>query len=390
MPAGSILLVHGTGVRLEHFGRAFDAATVMARENGIESQIVACPWGDLLGATFEGKSLPDGPGPQWRKAEEDDLLAWGWLFDDPLFELETLTIPENAAGQGPLRVPGSSGWRATLDKIRNYSPTPEVTMLLSNSRLDRFWADAWARIVEQSDTPDRAFAASAHVLADACHALARAVVAELHRMALAECIPLPRRQVRASLVELLRRDWHMDTFGIGKIFARLLARVATPAIRGRRGDLNEMVAFPIGDILLYQARSAAVHKYLRGKIAAAAPPVVLMAHSLGGIACFDLLCGDNPPAIAGLITFGSQAPMLYEMGALVSLKPPMGLAPSFPKWLNVFDRDDFLSFVAAESFPSAWDAEIVSGQPFPISHSSYLSNVEFWQATRAFLTELRQ
>jgi hypothetical protein len=390
MPAGTILVVHGTGVRLEHFGPAFDQATILAGKSGIESRMVACPWGDLLGSTFKGDSLPDGPGPEARQAEEEDLLTWGWLFDDPLFELETLAIPERAVSERGLGALGRRNWREVLDRVRQYRPNEDVTLLLENTRLDRFWADAWSQIVERSDVPDRAFAASAHVLADACHALARAVVAEMHRRALADGMPLPRREVRKSLVELLRRDWYQDTFGIGKVFARLLARAATPAIRRQRGDLNELIAFPIGDILLYQARSAGVHGYLRGKIAAASPPVVLMAHSLGGIACFDLLCSNNPPEVAGLITFGTQVPMLYEMGALVSLKPPMELPQGFPRWLNVFDRNDFLSFVANRLFASAQDVEVVSGQPFPFSHSSYLNNIEFWEATRSFLAGLRE
>jgi hypothetical protein len=50
-----------------------------------------------------------------------------------------------------------------------------------------------------------------------------------------------------------------------------------------------------------------------------------MVHSLGGIACFDMLALPDPPEVARLVTAGSQSPLLYELGALASLKPPQGL-----------------------------------------------------------------
>ena len=44
-------------------------------------------------------------------------------------------------------------------------------------------------------------------------------------------------------------------------------------------------------------------------------PVVLLGHSLGGVACVDLLAREELPRVASLITVGSQAPFFYELGA---------------------------------------------------------------------------
>jgi hypothetical protein len=113
--------------------------------------------------------------------------------------------------------------------------------------------------------------------------------------------------------------------------------------------------------------------------------VTLVAHSLGGIACVDLLALPDPPPVARLVTAGSQSPFLYELGALTSLKPPQPLPAGFPPWLNLYDRNDFLSYCAGRLWSGVEDREIESGQPFPASHSAYFGNAEGWLAIRAFM-----
>ena len=134
-------------------------------------------------------------------------------------------------------------------------------------------------------------------------------------------------------------------------------------MRSRRNSFNEVAAFPIGDVLLYQSRGEEMRAFIRRKIETATPPITLMAHSLGGIACFDLLASSDPPVVAHLVTVGSQSPFFYEIGALASLKPTQKLPAGFPPWLNVFDRNDFLSFVAEVAVFRAVDREVESGQP---------------------------
>jgi hypothetical protein len=98
-----------------------------------------------------------------------------------------------------------------------------------------------------------------------------------------------------------------------------------------------------------------------------------------------LLALPNPPAVSRLVTAGSQSPLLYEIGALFSMKPPKPLPPDFPPWLNLYDRNDFLSYVAHRLWPAVKDVEIESGQPFPDSHSAYFGNDAAWLAIRNFI-----
>lgn len=77
---------------------------------------------------------------------------------------------------------------------------------------------------------------------------------------------------------------------------------------------------------------------------------------------------------------------MHEIGSLSSLKLGEKLREGFPRWLNVFDRNDFLSFFASRIFPNAIDFEVASGQPFPESHSAYFGNEVVWTRIRSFIT----
>ncbi|MER6485556.1 alpha/beta fold hydrolase [Streptomyces virginiae] len=157
-------------------------------------------------------------------------------------------------------------------------------------------------------------------------------------------------------------------------------RVTTqPLLNAWRGSLTVGATPALGDILRYQARGHDLREFLHARIAAAPGPTVLIGHSLGGIALVDLLAlaaarGEAVPGTELLVTVGSQAPFLYELGALTALEPGAKLPYGFPRWLNVYDRQDVLSYLAGPVFPGdprITDHEIGSRQPFPACHSAY-------------------
>ena len=121
------------------------------------------------------------------------------------------------------------------------------------------------------------------------------------------------------------------------------------------------------------------------------PPVVILAHSLGGVACVELLASEPMPQVEMLVTAGSQAPFFYELGALGSLRFGQPLPDHFPRWLNIYDRCDFLSFVGTPVFQDRMnrleDVEVNNRQPFPWSHTSYWRNRQTWDAITARLPQ---
>lgn len=384
MAAGTILFIHGTGVRLKDYKRTLAIAKERARAAGIEAAFVECAWGDPLGVVFRGHSLPEPPSEAELRVEEQDFARWSWLIDDPLFELERLTIRDPRQPTVPPSPSKKSPALAMWEKVSSYSASTELTLLLRRHGLEPFWEDSWAYVIN-ADVTKLAFERSVHELAEASTALARAVVAQLIGKAWDEGHPGTDRLTRDALVLLLLNDWDQVVYGLSDLFARLFKRVGTRLLRRHRNDLTEAIAFPLGDVLLYQSRGAEVRDFIREKIVnAEQQPVLVVAHSLGGIAAFDLLALPNPPRVAGLVTVGSQAPFLYELGALTSLKPPQPLPPCFPPWFNVYDRNDFLSYTAKRLFPKVEELDVKSGRPFPESHSAYFANDVVWQAIQTF------
>lgn len=385
MGPGTILLVHGTGVRLKDYQSSLSQARRVAAQTGVREEWVDCAWGDPIGVEFQGKSLPGPPSAQRLADEEADFAHWGWLFADPLFELEKLTIRGDGAGSEG-EIPGRKpDWKVLWDEIAAYQPTTELRLLLERGALADLWPSTWSWIIQGSPIPPQAFEASRYELAEASHALARAVIAQLHVEAWRTGIVAPSRALRQRLLERLLADWGQQVLGIGDLFAQALKRLATSALRQHRERFSALAALPVGDILLYQAHGEQVRRFIREKIAAARPPVTVVAHSLGGIACVDLFALPGAPQVAGLVTVGSQSPFLYELGALYALQPPDPLPAGFPRWLNLYDRNDFLSYVAGPLWPEVEDHEIESGQPFPESHGAYLGNDEVWRLINEFM-----
>ena len=111
---------------------------------------------------------------------------------------------------------------------------------------------------------------------------------------------------------------------------RLVSGIGSRWFGRRRGRLSDQFA-PFGaDVIAYQARPAAIRGFIRNAVAKASAgslargedgKVALLAHSLGGIAAFEMLV-EGPPldAIDCVITVGSQVPLLYELDALEAFR----------------------------------------------------------------------
>jgi hypothetical protein len=138
-----------------------------------------------------------------------------------------------------------------------------------------------------------------------------------------------------------------------------------------------------GDILLYQSRGQRIRDFIKlriDEVFKTSPPVFAVGHSLGGVALVELLIQqDLRDKVKLLVTVGSQAPLFYEIDALEVLRSSDPLPDHFPKWINIYDHCDFLSFVGKKLFPGrVEDYEVNNMQPFPESHSAYWTNPEVY------------
>lgn len=388
-----ILFVHGTGVRKTGYSSSFQQIRENIQQAGMPVEVLGCFWGGSEGArlNLEGVSIPGYLEAGGGEPNEDDSLMalWSVLYTDPWYELRILrNMPEQGSfpfGQEPPSV-------ALRREVKTFVPSEQLQGLLAAHQVRDYFDSAVAALLRAGEFNQAIRTAPPNPL-EHRRAIARALIAHT-LMAAEEHQELHLNgAVRDRLVEQLTNDMHGYGMGVGEFLLRpvrgLAARMVTKKLVGDRGTISDAVAPAAGDILLYLARGERLRAFVQQSVSdLGRGPVVLVAHSLGGIICVDVLIRQAIPEVSGLITVGTQAPLLYEIGALPSLGPTEPLPGHFPPWLNIYDRRDLLSYVGARVFPNqVKDIEVRNGQPFPQSHSAYWSNPAVWQAARDWMTD---
>lgn len=407
----TVLFIHGTGVRHGAYETAHElvyeglnAALTEIKHPGV--RLEKCLWGDTYGTRLNagGASIPDydhtGGARPWDWRDPDGrILLWGMLAYSPLYELHGMAMGRKLnrvdqveftarVGALPVSEVGEAETRALIEA-------------LAKAGLTQAFPAARDRVVAANDF--KAAVLTAADESDLYRPVARALVSEAVSRSGDDPAPAVRfsSRLRDATVDALSAALGEPTKGIFSWSANKLFTLAQQLhivdLCYRRGQLTDGVAPLAGDVVMYQSRGDEIRDFIRDKIERALaidPPVVLLAHSLGGIACVDLLATDKPapPPVHALVTVGSQAPFLYEINALESLRYNEDLPTSFPKWLNIYDRRDLLSYVAAKVFrlngrpaDAVCDVEVDNGLPFPEAHSGYWANPETWKLVRSML-----
>ena len=389
---GTLIFVHGTGVR-EEGSKASNEAIQKGFARHPSYKTVFCNWGDTFGVKFDRrfKSIPAisrtrGVGAPAPDFEAGEAWIWGVLYDDPLFELRDLTVQGPASRvSGTFRPPSN----AAQDLRAKTVPFSEgLHDRFQGAGLEGELEDARREVTASAEYAGAVAAREGDVFPWA--EIARAVVAQAmsrseRRGNLAETFKDSR--LRDELVDSLRTelgDTGLTTRGPAlSLLGRVAATLVSPALRWKRTEVMRVITPGIGDVLLYQSHGGPIRDQIRRAVNQGEPPVVLLGHSLGGIACVDLLLAEDRPVVDLLVTVGSQASFFYEIGSLFSLSQgqPLPEPGQFPNWLNIYDRADLLSFVGSELFPGlVEDVPVNNGQPFPYSHISYWKNDEVWDA----------
>ncbi|MFK3729236.1 hypothetical protein ACI2LJ_03065 [Streptomyces sp. NPDC088090] len=394
----TVVFVHGTGVREPGYSGSLERVREGLAAVRPDVALAPCYWGGSAGSALRagGLSVPGyGTGRAAPGAEDPDagdVEFWGLLYVDPLLELR-LVAPESGARAelAPGAVPAGEALAAAALALAG---DDSLRGPLEAAGIGGEFAAAVAAVLTSPD--GRAFLRSPAASTEP-DALARAFVAEAVRRTAA-------REAAAPAFDGTARDAAVDrittllpggaagthrgpvTRRVGRLAGRLALGLASAQAVKRRSALTDAAHPAAGDVLLYLARGEAVREAVAAAVRAAEPPVVVLAHSLGGIASLDLLVLRELPEVALLVTVGSQAPFLYELGALPSLEHGAPLPPHVPPWINVYDRRDLLSYVGAGLFPGrVRDVEVDGRQPFPPAHSAYWANPELYRLLAAEL-----
>lgn len=189
-------------------------------------------------------------------------------------------------------------------------------------------------------------------------------------------------------------------------------RTAVPTATGRvvgqpvRPRLNDEFGTFLGDVLVYLERSGAqgakndILQAVAKEIEAATrertemDPLVVIAHSMGGNIVYDLLSYHRQDLNCDtLVTVGSQVGLFQELDLFTAKRP--GLIPpakvprsaNIGRWINVYDRNDFLGFAAGRIFDGVKDYEYTTGRGLLKAHSSYFLRPSFYARLSARLKE---
>jgi hypothetical protein len=390
MVQGSLLFVHGTGVRTEGYLQLLENVRSGADRSLPGVEVRGCFWGEAYGARLQGDgvSIPHyaetGGGDE--PSEEDRSVAlWSVLYTDPLYELRLLRNHPGGGrpvfGQDPPSV-------VLTRRIKTYEPSDELrTRFAVLGLADEL--DAALTAIRASDELARAVETAPTDPVEHTQAIARAIVALTLVQAMERGAPALDGQTRDELLETMIDELAGYAMGVGDWLKRPLVgiarRVASRKLVKDRGAITDGTSPAAGDILRFLAHGGEVSDFIVQTVEAAPPPVTLVGHSLGGIMCVSLLARQPLPQVKRLVTVGSQSGFLYEIGALPGLPYGTQLPEHVPAWLNIYDRRDILSYLAAPVFGErAVDVAVDNGQPFPQSHSAYWTNPAVWREIAEF------
>jgi len=388
-----VIFVHGVTVRRE----PFDRLLTKVREgfaNERQDRVHGFYWGDL-GASFrfQGASIPgflegtravDAAAAGAMSTNPAQLMSL--LLDDPHLELASLRDIEEFD-------PSGAGFAPLPPEVerRNRSLSGSQAQLTAALDQDQELARATGKPIAVEEFREIVQIAFEHAgrasrklaLVDLIDPLTRCLAASLYGVSVEQADVLAtdfawtkvESQVQAALEEVLGGQRNILTDALGN--AALSA--ATFAMRhGLRRRLMQAMSLFVGDVLAYLANRDSILQRLEDTLTSAVGtdggPLWLVGHSLGGIICCDFAYVADRD-IDRLATVGSQVGLFGEWGALKAKPGSNGAKIETPRrvgnWLNIYDPDDMLSFLAEPVFTRVDDIEVDTRAPFPVSHSEY-------------------
>lgn len=394
--ARMLLFVHGTGVRKEGYDASLALIQRQIKAHELSVGVAECRWGEHCGASLasRGLSVPTyGTSRAVGTMGEADgeRALWHHLMQDPAYELAML--PAQARAPAVARPPNQTSPGDVL--LRRWAALRQ-NKALKTSLTALGLSAGWPAVLAQLEgDPGFDAAKASDAAGEEAHreALARALVASLMKAALEVGAPLPDAAGRDGLVRTVSAQLGEGSRGglgswLATPFIGLAESIGTWKVRRERTSITDATYPAAGDILLYQAHGERIRGFIRDRLAERPDDeFYLFAHSLGGVACVELLVEGCPANVRGLVTFGSQAPFFHELDALRTLPCGHPLPPHFPRWLNFYDLNDPLSYIGAKVFPDGRvaDHQVESGEDFPASHSAYLGHRPLWLQLAAHL-----
>jgi hypothetical protein len=202
-------------------------------------------------------------------------------------------------------------------------------------------------------------------------------------------------QIRASVV------------AAGDDVKRAATRARRPAdnvFLKARAPMHRMLTTFLGDVFVYFHQRETSRKLIADTILAdlhkavansssTGEPLIVVAHSMGGIILYDLLTSVlTNVTVDVLVTVGSQIAVMEELKLFTASDPsvPDSTRKEVPRpsnvkrWLNVFDTTDILGFAASGVFSGVEDYVFATGHAW--AHGGYFVEPMFHRRLGARLS----
>lgn len=352
--------------------------------------VEACPWGDLLGVAPRWSADDQEADPTAHATTADVTWAdsrravWARLYDDPLFEIRLSTLEESPA-------PSARALSVLRGRIAALADDPKVRAQLSDESAVAALHEA-AKILLAEREFDAALPSLAATKAN--DLIARSVVSTYIRLREEEADGTAVSAADRDALEQAATDFLGGVaLGVGSR-ARDIAwataqRAAHPILRRYHDSVLDRATPAAGDVLAYQARGGPLRRFIAERVREVRGPVVLLGHSLGGIACFETLVAEPLPQVASIVTVGSQVPYLYSLDALATHRLGAALPEHFgARWVNLHDPVDLLAFPAEPQFGSrVSDVRVDTREPFPRAHGAYWTTRQVYDVLAAVVKD---
>lgn len=283
----TVIFLHGTGVREGEYNETFKIIEQKIHAQRPDIKVAPCLWGEL-GAKFNAHraSVPlENATLALSQPEVDaEIVLWGQLYRDPLYELRLLSLKPvksgNAFGKKPRDILQS--------RVASLTPTSQQQAKLQEAGIAEVFEPAREAVIRSEPYKRALLTVSESDLSEYYAPIARAIAAQAMFLSeQQERFPpiLTDAQLRDQIVELLTLALGDAELGLGSWLLKPLVELALPMgtnyVRGNRLELTDKISPMPGDILLYQTRGEKIRQFIQQQIEQAEPPVVLLAHSLG-------------------------------------------------------------------------------------------------------------
>ena len=385
----TVIFVHGISVRETSSSETFQKVKLELQKRLPEIKVVPCSWGNSLGAKLNdcGASIPFYDSTRNDSKVNEDTVRWMELSLDPFYELRLFSITTKK--QQKFKAGEEEPSKMIDKKVKQLNPSNNQSLenQLKESEIADVFGQAHQNVVRSNSYREALKQVSNDTLIEYRDIISRAIIAEsiyiceIQEKYTPSIAKNPTQ--REETIKSISSEIMPSKRGPGDWLIKQVLKLATYGLVRKRGIISDITTPMIGDILLYQGHGQTIRDLLGKYIGDAQPPVVLLAHSLGGIASVDLLIKNTIPKVKLLVTVGSQVPYFYEINALQSLEfgTPLPDSNDFPEWLNIYDRYDFLSFIGGNVFPNrVQDIPVDNKLPFPHSHGGYWKNDATWEA----------